>query len=133
MPLQGRLGARGWLRGNRGEEYPTLDPVELERRLIAESKAVQEVERRPPGWPILSRLAVLFTLLMVAAYLVAWATSVQSSGGPEGYVRRTDFLAILTGAQVLRDGNGPMLYDLDAQRISAGRIVGSGDASAFRP
>jgi hypothetical protein len=121
------------LRANRSDVDPTLDPVELERRLIAESKAAQEVERRPTGWPILSRLAVLFALVMVGAYLVAWATSVQSSGGPEGYVRRTDFLAFLTGAQVLRDGNGPLLYDLDVQRISAARVLRPADASAFRP
>jgi hypothetical protein len=123
------------LRANRGDEYPTLDPVELERRLIAETRASVEHERRSVRWPLLSRLAVLFSLALVGVYLVAWAGSVQNSGGPEDYVRRTDFVSTLAGAQIVRDGGGPLVYNLDIQRAVSERITApAGEAAApFRP
>ena len=59
----------------------------------------------------------------MAGYLLIWASTVQGKGGPEGYVRDTDFVSTLTGAQIIRDGNGQELYDPNMQRAAQNRVL----------
>jgi hypothetical protein len=74
-------------------------------------------------WTLATRLAVALTIALVISYLLLWASAVQGFGGPEGYVRRTDFVSTLTGSLVLREGNGHNLYDLEVQRDAQSRIL----------
>jgi hypothetical protein len=111
------------LRGNNWED-PTLDPVERERVLMAQARAT---EATAPvfrtDWSTTRRLAVAICVALVALYLLVWAGNVQTSGGPEGYVHTTDFVAPLTGAELLRGANAAGLYSLDAQRSVQSSIV----------
>src|SRR5215218_4516411 len=107
-------------------DEPTEDPVELERRLIAQAKPEVESEpypAHPGGWTPLQRFAVFVTLALVGVYLVLWAGAVQGSGGPEGYVRVTDFISTLTGATIIRRGDGSRLYDIETQRATQRQYI----------
>src|SRR5262249_52443265 len=73
-------------------------------------------------------LALIVPVALVTTYLVVWASFVQDRGGPEGYVRATDFVPIFTGALILRGGDGPLLFDLETQRVVQDRVVGSSNA-----
>jgi hypothetical protein len=103
------------------KDDPTLDPVELERRLRAEAALSEAGEERSGDLTLLSRLAAVVSVALVGVYLVVWANAVQSSGGPEGYVRATDFVPVFAGGLILREGDGPLLYDLETQRRALGR------------
>ena len=70
-------------------------------------------------------LVVALLLLLAAFQLLMWYVPVQGRGGPDIYVRGIDFAATLTGARVVRDGNGENLYDLDVQRQAQQRVLGS--------
>ncbi|HEY8599493.1 MAG TPA: glycosyltransferase family 87 protein [Thermomicrobiales bacterium] len=73
-------------------------------------------------------LAVAFVvamLLLLAAFqLLMWYVPVQGRGGPDIYARGIDFAATLTGARVVRDGDGKDLYDLAVQRRAQARVLG---------
>jgi hypothetical protein len=109
-----------------------VDPVELERKLIAEGdhEDVGGGERASPGsgWTFLQKLAVAVAVALIIGYLLLWAQNVQQTGGPEGYVRGNtqrgpvDFVSTLTGALIIRDGNAQQLYNLDVQRDAQNRI-----------
>jgi hypothetical protein len=110
----------------RASQEPTDDPVELERRLLAEGRGARSEGRgaRDRGrWTLVGKVAVALTVGLVVSYLLMWAGTVQQFGGPEGYVRRTDFVSTLTGGLIIRDGNGPLLYDLEAQRAAQNRVL----------
>ncbi|MFL5732062.1 MAG: glycosyltransferase 87 family protein [Chloroflexia bacterium] len=95
---------------------PTLDPVELERRLRAEAARSERREERTDSLTPLSWLAIFVSITLVGVYLVVWANAVQGSGGPEAYVRATDFVPVFAGGRILREGRGPLLYDPETQR-----------------
>lgn len=75
-------------------------------------------------WTLLSKLAVALAVGLIMGYLLLWARTVQERGGPERYVRITDFISVLTGAAIIRDGNGPLLYDLETQQDAQARVRG---------
>lgn len=111
----------------------TTDPVELERRLIAreatESGDVPEVAWPVTRWTFSRKIAVALSLALIVGYLLLWAQNVQETGGPDGYIRGNgddrgpvDFISTLTGALVIKDGNGTRLYDLDLQTNAQNRI-----------
>ncbi|MDQ6694739.1 MAG: DUF2029 domain-containing protein [Chloroflexota bacterium] len=106
------------MRGSsRAEEL--IDPVEQERKLLGLSDGTPVRSARPPGeWTFLSKLAVALAITLVLAYLVMWVAAVQSNGGPEGYVRVTDFISTLTGGQIIRNGDAQALYDPNVQRAA---------------
>jgi hypothetical protein len=59
-----------------------------------------------------------------AAQLAGWFWTTTSVWGPDNYVRSvSDFLATLTGALIVQEGHGPLLYDLAAQRDAQARLV----------
>jgi hypothetical protein len=111
---------------------PTLDPVELERRLRAETALSESAEDRSGNLSFLSKLAVAVSVTLVGVYLVVWANAVQNSGGPEGYVRVTDFVPVFAGGLILREGDGPFLYDTVVQRraLSRSSVLGPQSAGA---
>lgn len=113
----------------------TVDPVELERQLMATGADGERlaVDGGPQttdsgGWSLLQKLAVAVAIALIVGYLVLWAQNVQANGGPEGYIRGSaqrgpvDFISTLTGALIIRDGDGPRLYDLTKQRDAQNRI-----------
>ena len=62
-----------------------------------------------------TRLGAAVCLLLLIGYGVLWSGMVQGMGGADGYVRRSPFLATLTGATLVAQGAGSHLYDPDAQ------------------
>ena len=90
-----------------------------------EAQQAAEAKESPSGWNFLGRLALIVPVVLVTIYLVAWANRVQDSGGPEGYVRVTEFVPIYTGALILRGGDGPLLYDRNTQAVVQARATGS--------
>lgn len=62
-----------------------------------------------------TRLGAAVCLLLLIGYGVLWSGMVQGLGGADGYVRRSPFLATLTGATLVAHGEGARLYDPDAQ------------------
>jgi hypothetical protein len=124
------------LRASRSSD-PTADPVELERRLLAESEPANTGgERTGPtsGWTFLQKITVAVAVALILGYLLLWAQNVQQTGGPEGYIRGNaqrgpvDFISTLTGALIIRDGNAQQLYNLERQRDAQNRIF-----EGFRP
>jgi hypothetical protein len=110
----------------------TTDPVDLERALLAREEA--DITGAPDGawpetrWTFLRKLAVGLALALIVGYLLLWAQNVQDTGGPDGYIRGNadrgpvDFISTLTGALIIREGNGPRLYDLPLQTNTQNRI-----------
>lgn len=77
------------------------------------SNSSAEVERLP-GWRFL--LALSIAIALISGQLGTWGLGIAGSGGPERYVRgKTDLIAVLTGALMIRAGDGPLLYDLAVQ------------------
>jgi hypothetical protein len=116
------------------------DPVDLERRRLEREYRIEhggaDAAVRPVGGVSpLGKVAAGVAILVALAYLALWIGSVRNSGGPEGYVRSTDFAAPLTGAYMIRSGFGPGLYDLPSQRTAQNELLrGAGvDAGQFRP
>jgi hypothetical protein len=119
------------LRASRSSET-FVDPVELERRLIAENEqtASGDGERAssPGGWTFLQKLAIAVSVALIVGYLLLWAQNVQDTGGPQGYIRGNaergpvDFISTLTGALVIREGKAQQLYNLDVQRDAQNEI-----------
>jgi hypothetical protein len=115
-------------------DEPILDPVERERALLREQEASvggtgvgghgrAGVDSRDRGWSFGSKLAIALSLALIVGYLLLWARVVQESGGPEGYIRRpVDFISTLTGALIIYEGHGPLLYDLQTQHDAQRRI-----------
>jgi hypothetical protein len=115
------------------------DPVERERQLIAQNQAPDEQRgetARSAGnsgvssslrefrlrWSFLSKLAIVLCIGLIASYLLLWGKTVQDNRGPEGYVRVTDFISTLTGALIIREGEGQHLYELETQRAAQNRV-----------
>lgn len=83
---------------------------------------------------VLGKIAAGLAILTALVYLALWISSVRNSGGPEGYVRSTDFVAMLTGAYMVRSGDAADLYDLTSQRTAQYDILVSAPNNAsFRP
>ena len=78
------------------------------------------------GWGLRAGMALCLGLL--ALYGVLWGNTVQATGGPEAYVRRTDFRAALTAALIVAEGHGAQLYTLAAQDEAETRLVRGYDA-----
>ncbi|HUP26962.1 MAG TPA: glycosyltransferase family 87 protein [Chloroflexia bacterium] len=109
----------------------TADPIERERALmdrdITVSPGTPEASENTgyaDRWTLLSKLAIALSVGLIAGYLLLWARTVQTHGGPDNYVRITDFISVLTGATIIRDGNGSLLYDLQTQRDAQFRVRG---------
>src|SRR6476646_1072379 len=120
----------------------TADPVELERKMLAEGDGpastgpnAEEEFVWPDGrWTFMRKIAIAISMALIVGYLILWAQNVQDTGGPEGYIRGNsnrgpvDFVSTLTGALVIRDGNGQNLYILNAQTNAQNRIF-----AGYRP
>lgn len=66
---------------------------------------------------------VLGFVTLAIMQLAIWATMLYGEG-PNLYVRHhTDFLHILTGALIVREGHGAQLYDLEQQRAAQNAIL----------
>ena len=114
----------------------TTDPVELERKLLLEGDGTAPTDSpgaEEPTWPdgrwtLARKAAIAISLALIVGYLILWAQNVQDTGGPEGYIRGNsnrgpvDFVSTLTGALVIRDGNGQNLYALNTQTNAQNRI-----------
>jgi hypothetical protein len=71
------------------------------------------------------RLLILAQLLLAIAYALPILSSDRLTG--------SDFAGFYTGGAIVRDGQGPRLYDLDLQRAYEAQVVGrEGDLSRFR-
>lgn len=70
----------------------------------------------------LLNVALLATPLIIAA-LVLWGMAARNSYNLDAPVLHTDFLATLAGARLIHDGNGTLLYDLDAQYAAQTRLT----------
>jgi hypothetical protein len=111
-------------------DEPTLDPVELERQRIAEAKAEAEAFRRTRVWSIPAILAIAVAVFSVVAYVAVWAANVGGAGGPEGYVLSTDFVATLTGAEIVHSQKATLLYDPDIQRATQAQLRASAKSAS---
>jgi hypothetical protein len=81
--------------------------------------------RAPTGrfWGLARKFALMLPLGLFALYTADWYRTVQQEPwGMEAIVRRADFIATLTGARIIHDGNGPLLYDLSTQLITQNEI-----------
>ena len=111
----------------------TTDPVELERKLIAREESeytgIPESTWPDSRWTFIRKIGVAISLALIVGYLLLWAQNVQETGGPDGYIRGNadrgpvDFISTLTGALVIRDGDGPNLYDVNLQTNAQNRIL----------
>src|SRR5215212_1291684 len=72
-------------------------------------------------WGLTLGMAVCLGLL--ALYGVLWGNAVQSSGGPDAYVRNIDFRAGLTAATIIAAGDGPTLYDIGVQQAAEAAVL----------
>lgn len=79
------------------------------------------------GWG--TRFGAAICLILLVVYGVLWSGMVQQTGGAENYVMRSPFLATLTGATLVADGEGAALYDADAQGTVQARLL----QGAFTP
>lgn len=114
------------------------DPVDLERRRLeleyrVEHGTSHETEQHVGGVSPIGKLAATLAILVALGYLAIWIGSVRNSGGPEGYVRSTDFAAPLTAAYMVRYGFGQELYDLPSQRVAQNDLLRGADIGQFRP
>src|SRR5947208_3612150 len=66
------------------------------------------------AWAILSPVAVLGLLL--------WPAVIALQGGGR-FARSKDFGMVLTGARIIRDGDGNQLYDLATQQAAQARVL----------
>ncbi len=70
------------------------------------------------------KIAVMVLSALTVGQLVAGALRILSAGGSSAYARgATDFLPTLTAARILRDGQGPLLYDFETQRLAQARVL----------
>jgi hypothetical protein len=69
------------------------------------------------------KLALLVPMALLLLFLADWAVTIRQVGGLEMVVRRSDFLSTLTGAQVIYEGSGTRLYDLQAQHEAQKQIL----------
>ncbi len=83
------------------------------------------------GWG--ARAGMVVCLALLALYGVLWGNAVQNSGGPEAYVRQTDFRAALTAGTLISDGQGPRLYTLAAQQDAENIVVGGYEVGGMIP
>lgn len=75
-------------------------------------------------WSRSIALGCLLALTLAALQLAIWYSGVVAGGGLDRYVRRvTDFAPTLTGALLIREGEGARLYDLGAQRAAQARVA----------
>jgi hypothetical protein len=74
------------------------------------------------GRGVVAHIALVTTLLLAAFQLLMWVAPMAARGGPDSYTRRIDFAATLTGARIIRDGDGARLYDLATQRAAQAEI-----------
>src|ERR1044072_7048258 len=72
---------------------------------------------------LLRKLAVVVPVALLVIYLAGWFAALQGYNGLDHIVRWTDFKSTLTGALVISEGNGPLLYDLPAQHAAQNRIL----------
>lgn len=56
-------------------------------------------------------------------YLATFISLLNRDGGIERFVLSTDFMAVMTGAQLINEGGGASLYDLDMQHEVQKRIL----------
>jgi hypothetical protein len=83
------------------------------------------------GWAV--RAGMVVCLALLALYGVLWGNTVQNSGGPDAYVRQTDFRAALTAATLIVEGHGSQLYTLAAQQAAENEVVGGYDVGGMIP
>jgi hypothetical protein len=87
--------------------------------------SVVDAERGQRSPRFLAVAFVVSILLLLAAFqLLMWYVPVQGRGGPDIYARGIDFAATLTGANIVRDGDGKNLYDLAEQRRAQAAVLG---------
>src|SRR5215212_11635557 len=82
-------------------------------------------------WGLTLGMAVCLGLL--ALYGVLWGNAVQTSGGPDAYVRYADFRSALTAATIIAAGQGPDLYAIDVQQRAENTVVQGYDVQGMLP
>ncbi|HMA33983.1 MAG TPA: glycosyltransferase family 87 protein [Chloroflexia bacterium] len=91
------------------------------------SGAPRPAVARPRRAGFVLRLGSGLCLGLLVAYGLLAAMQIQKAGGLEPYVRKTDFLSVLTGAAILVQGRPQQLYDEPAQAAAqAGLLRESG-------
>jgi hypothetical protein len=70
---------------------------------------------------------------LLALYGVLWGNAVQTSGGPDAYVRYTDFRSALTAATIIAAGQGPDLYNIGVQQQAENLVVQGYDVQGMLP
>src|SRR5205814_10606251 len=74
------------------------------------------------GW--LKKLGVVVRIALLLVAVLGWALTVRGEkAGLEGVVRLSDFRSTLTGALVIREGNGQRLYDLQVQSDAQSQVL----------
>src|SRR5690242_15246740 len=68
-------------------------------------------------------LGMVVCLGLLALYGVLWGNAVQSSGGPDAYVRNIEFRAALTAATAITAGDGPTLYTVETQQAAESVVL----------
>jgi hypothetical protein len=74
-----------------------------------------------PGFALRFGIGLCLALLFGYAWLAT--STVQRSGGPDTYVRKTDFLSVLTAATILAEGHPTQIYDETAQHTAQAAIL----------
>jgi hypothetical protein len=76
-----------------------------------------------PGFGRRLGIALCLALLVAYGFIAFNLVRNPQTGGPEGYVRQTDFLIVLTGSAVLAEGRPQALYDEQAQTAAQARLL----------
>lgn len=87
-------------------------------RISAESTPRAGARLRAP----LNALAIAVAIAVLGLHLLVWVKAIEARGGPAQFVRGIDFMATMTGARVIRDGDGASLYDVETQRAAQLRV-----------
>ena len=74
---------------------------------------------RAPGRGALLAILGLLALLQ----MLFWFGLVASKPSLDAYASTIDLAATLTGARIIRDGDGARLYDLETQRAAQARVL----------
>jgi hypothetical protein len=92
----------------------------------AARQAAQQSRRQDLCRMWAQQCALICSACLIMIQLTLWIAGINVRGGPDSYARgSTDFLAILTGALIIRDGNGRNLYDVETQRAAQRRVLGA--------
>ena len=79
------------------------------------------------------KITLALLALLTLGQGLLWYGSVKSRASLDAYASGIDFTATLTGAQIIRDGDGARLYDLDVQRAAQRVLLAPYSANQAAP